>query len=298
MIRVITLIYLSIYFIILIIYFAGIVDRVRNDPTQKNEHFDKRLKRLANVHAQLLNHALKSYPNLERLVYSTCSANPEENEAVVDEALSVNGKFKLLNSTKMLKGWTNKGAPGYDCSEMCLNAVPNIDCTNGFFIAIFVRRDFDETESKVEEEGDDEEVEEDEKEKEKKKEEDEEKEEEKIEKEDVKQKQKKNKKKEKRADTVIEKEEENPKKKQKKSKKRVKEESNERMILESKEPKIDSDKNTLQTKSIKDNANTPVKKSKNVKRRERRLKLEEAKGITKKIKKPKKVKTEELKSLS
>lgn len=98
------------------------------------------------MHAQLLNHALKSYPDLERLVYSTCSANHEENEAVVDEALSVNGKFKLLDCVKIVKGWTNKGAPGYDCSDMCLNAVPSTDYTNGFFIAVFVRRDSEEKE--------------------------------------------------------------------------------------------------------------------------------------------------------
>lgn len=128
------------------------MDRVRNDSSGQNQNFQARLKKLANVHAQLLNHALKSYPKLERLVYSTCSANHEENEAVVDEALSVNGKFKLLDATKIVKGWTNKGAPGYDCSEMCLNAVPSVDCTNGFFIAVFVRRDFEEKEVAEEEE--------------------------------------------------------------------------------------------------------------------------------------------------
>lgn len=121
------------------------MDRVGNN-SAKDENFQARLKKLANVHAQLLNHAFKSYPNLERLVYSTCSANHEENEAVVDEALSINGKFKLLDCTKMVKGWNNKGAPGYDCSNMCLNAVPSTDYTNGFFIAVFVRRDFEEKE--------------------------------------------------------------------------------------------------------------------------------------------------------
>jgi len=132
------------YFILYNNDFSGIVDRVRNDSSQQNQNFQMRLKKLANVHAQLLNHALKSYPKLERLVYSTCSANHEENEAVVDEALSVNGKFKLLDCTKIVKGWTNKGVPGFDCSEMCLNAVPSDDCTNGFFIAVFVRRDLEE----------------------------------------------------------------------------------------------------------------------------------------------------------
>jgi len=127
---------------------SGIVDRVRNNSTVKNENFQIRLKKLANVHAQLLNHALKS-PNLERLVYSTCSKNPEENEAVVDEALSVNGKFKLLDCTKIIKGWTNKGAPGYDCSDMCINAIPEIDCTNGFFIAVFIRRGHEEKDEDI-----------------------------------------------------------------------------------------------------------------------------------------------------
>lgn len=122
------------------------MNRVRNDSLGQNQNFQTRLKKLANVHAQLLNHALKSYPNLERLVYSTCSANHEENEAVVDEALSINGKFKLLDCTKMVKGWTNKGAPGYDSSEMCLNAIPSVDCTNGFFISVFVRRDLEDNE--------------------------------------------------------------------------------------------------------------------------------------------------------
>lgn len=126
------------------ILFLGIVDRVRNDSVKNDENFQTRLKKLANVHAQLLNHALKSYPDLERLVYSTCSANVEENEAVVDEALSLNGNFKLLDVSKLIRGWKNKGVTGYDCSEKCLNAVPNFDCTNGFFIAVFVRRDFEE----------------------------------------------------------------------------------------------------------------------------------------------------------
>ncbi|KAE9522864.1 hypothetical protein AGLY_016733 [Aphis glycines] len=125
---------------------SGIVDRVWDGSSEQNQNFQTRLKKLANVHAQLLNHALKCYPKLERLVYSTCSENHEENEAVVDEALSVNGKFKLLDCTKIVKGWTNKGVPGFDCSEMCLNAVPSDDCTNGFFIAVFVRRDLEEKE--------------------------------------------------------------------------------------------------------------------------------------------------------
>lgn len=121
-------------------HFSGIVDRVGNDSSKQNENFQLRLKKLANLHAQLLNHALQTYPKLKRLVFSTCSANAEENEAVIDEVLSINGKFKLLDCSKIIKGWKNKGVPGYDCSDMCINAIPSTDCTNGFFIAVFVPR--------------------------------------------------------------------------------------------------------------------------------------------------------------
>lgn len=77
------------------------------------------------------------------MVYSTCSSNAEENEAVVDEALSMNENFKLLNCTKIFKGF-NKGCPGYNCSNMCLNMISSVDCTNGFFIAVFIRCDSEE----------------------------------------------------------------------------------------------------------------------------------------------------------
>ncbi|XP_025190935.1 probable 28S rRNA (cytosine-C(5))-methyltransferase [Melanaphis sacchari] len=238
---------------------SGIVDRVRNDSSGQNQNFQIRLKKLANVHAQLLNHALKSYPNLQRLVYSTCSANHEENEAVVDEALSVNGKFKLLDCTKMVKDWTNKGVPGYDCSEMCLNAVPNDDCTNGFFIAVFVRRDLEEIEVAEKEINieDNEVIEE---------------------------------KEETENNEVVEEEKinESPEvvnKKNKKSKKSL---------------VMNTDKNVESKSRVKKKENiecTPLVKSKNAKRRERRLKLEQSYGTdikkSKKLKKQKKVKIEE-----
>ncbi|XP_015371013.1 PREDICTED: probable 28S rRNA (cytosine-C(5))-methyltransferase [Diuraphis noxia] len=248
---------------------SGIVDRVRNDSSGQNQNFESRLKKLANVHAQLLNHALKSYPNLERLVYSTCSANHEENEAVVDEALSVNGKFKLLNCTKIVEGWTNKGAPGYDCSEMCLNAVPSVDCTNGFFIAVFIRRDLEYNEVAVKEENiEDEEVVE---------------EEENIK--DI-------------EDVIKEKVVEDIE-----IVKEEKVENNEiidKKVKRVKKSNIHNTENNLESKcqNIKNKniESTSLVKSKNAKRRERRLKLEKANkssGLQTTKKKQKKVKSEE-----
>eukprot|EP00102_Acyrthosiphon_pisum_P026526 XP_016663736.1 PREDICTED: probable 28S rRNA (cytosine-C(5))-methyltransferase [Acyrthosiphon pisum] len=275
---------------------SGIVDRVRNDSSGQNQNFQTRLKKLANVHAQLLNHALKSYPNLERLVYSTCSANHEENEAVVDEALSINGKFKLLDCTKMVKGWTNKGAPGYDCSEMCLNAVPSVDCTNGFFISVFVRRDLEDNDIAEEEENieDSEDI----------------KEERVVEDNEIVDKKVKILKKPiiSNNDTNVENKSQIKKNKKRKRNEVVKEEKvfehNEIVDKKVKKVKKSSITNTnknLENKSqIIKNKNiegTPLVKSKNAKRRERRLKLEkanESSGLqTTKTKKQKKVKVEE-----
>lgn len=267
--------------------FSGIVDRVRNDSAGQNQNFQMRLKKLANVHAQLLNHALKSFPNLERLVYSTCSANHEENEAVVDEALSVNGKFKLLDCTKMVKGWTNKGAPGYDCSEMCLNAVPSVDCTNGFFIAVFVRRDFDEEKdlNDVEEEEEEDIINDEAIEEEKVMKDVEDVEEENIINDEV----------------VIE--ENIIKDKNVEEEKNI--EYNEvvgKKVTKGNKRKINIDEdeeNKSKIKKTKTIEDEPLKKSKNAKRRERRLKLENSKYTDdkkttkiKKQKKPKKVKKE------
>ncbi|KAF6767807.1 hypothetical protein AHF37_02407, partial [Paragonimus kellicotti] len=109
----------------------------------------ERLKRLANLQAQLLRHAL-SFPNVNRVVYSTCSLRSEENEAVVCENLErMHGIFKLepiwtddcsdCHSSGAAKPhWLSRGLSAMGC-EPCLRSSPETDLTNGFFIACFVR---------------------------------------------------------------------------------------------------------------------------------------------------------------
>jgi len=41
-----------------------------------------RLKKLASIQVRLLMHAMRSFPNVKKIVYSTCSIYPEENEEV------------------------------------------------------------------------------------------------------------------------------------------------------------------------------------------------------------------------
>ncbi|CAH8633096.1 unnamed protein product [Heterobilharzia americana] len=122
------------------------------DNDMYNEDYTSRLKRLSNFQAILLKHAL-NFPNVQRVVYSTCSIHPEENEAVVREnADRVSDKFYLetiwsdnlsnsVDSTTYSPIWKHRGLSEYQC-ESCLRSSEK-DLTNGFFIALFVRRKTD-----------------------------------------------------------------------------------------------------------------------------------------------------------
>nr|CAD7572470.1 unnamed protein product [Timema californicum] len=92
---------------------TGIVDRVSMYPEEKCS--SERLQRLAYFQVILLEHALSKFPNVKRVVYSTCSLNVEENEEVVEKALSYtkanpsNPQFRLASN--LLKGSWEKPPP-------------------------------------------------------------------------------------------------------------------------------------------------------------------------------------------
>ncbi|KAL7288987.1 hypothetical protein TKK_0016945 [Trichogramma kaykai] len=113
-----------------------------------------RLKKLRNLQAMILTHALCDFPNVKKVVYSTCSLYPEENEEVVDEVFrKVSDKFKLVNLEKKLNGqWNNFGAQHsrYSCSDgKSLYALPEKDLCNGFFLAVFKRKSSAEVEENL-----------------------------------------------------------------------------------------------------------------------------------------------------
>jgi 16S rRNA (cytosine967-C5)-methyltransferase len=86
---------------------------------------------LANRQKQMLLNAARMVKPGGRLVYSTCSVEPEENEAVANGFLNETDSFELIKPRENLSLVT---AGGY------LRTWPHRDDVDGFFIAAFERR--------------------------------------------------------------------------------------------------------------------------------------------------------------
>jgi len=76
-----------------------------------------------------------------RLVYSTCSLEPEENEQVVEKALSGEPEFSLLDSRLELKRLRAEGELAWSdldslVSGRFLRTIPGVHPCDGFFVAV------------------------------------------------------------------------------------------------------------------------------------------------------------------
>ncbi|QLG72495.1 hypothetical protein HG535_0D02030 [Zygotorulaspora mrakii] len=114
-----------------------------------------RLSKLSSFQFQVVKHAM-SLPNAKKIVYSTCSVHPEENEKVVIDLL-LDRKvqewgWKVAGRENVIPDWPRRGIKGeFDqvfrketakCQELadsCIRALPREDGGIGFFAVCFER---------------------------------------------------------------------------------------------------------------------------------------------------------------
>jgi len=102
---------------------------------------------LGDLHARqvaILRSALRSVSPGGRVVYSTCALEPEENEAVVEEVLSANPGYRLLDCAEELEALKDSGelalaSPGTLVSGKFLRTIPGLHACDGFFAAVLER---------------------------------------------------------------------------------------------------------------------------------------------------------------
>lgn len=99
-----------------------------------------RLANLTGLQSRMLSHAMRAFTKAKKIVYSTCSIHPEENEKVVQECLEMCPDWKLIKPIEFAEKWKHFGSPKFKhIGKKCIYAKSEIDLTDGFFVAIFER---------------------------------------------------------------------------------------------------------------------------------------------------------------
>lgn len=137
--------------------FASDFDRILADvpcsgtgTLARNPEIKWRLKQedLSDLHSRqvgILNSALTHLASGGRLVYSTCSLEHEENEAVVEAALARKSQFKIVDCRGELEKFRDSGQLSWrDVDSLLagpyLRTIPGVHPCDGFFAAVIERR--------------------------------------------------------------------------------------------------------------------------------------------------------------
>lgn len=99
------------------------------------------LARLEEYQSQILQSAMQRVASGGRIVYSTCSLEPEENSEVIERALAANGSFRLLDCRHVLEELRHEEELAWHdipsvLSGPFLRTIPGVHPCDGFFAAI------------------------------------------------------------------------------------------------------------------------------------------------------------------
>ena len=117
---------------------------------QQNPEIKWRLSRqdlrdLQSKQIAILTSAMKYASPQGRVIYSTCSLEPEENEAVVEKALAADSSFQIRDCRTELKLLQSRGELAWTdldslLSGPFLRTLPGVHPCDGFFAAILQKR--------------------------------------------------------------------------------------------------------------------------------------------------------------
>jgi len=108
----------------------------RADVETKSE---EQMRKLSGFQIKALVHAL-SFPKVKRIVYSTCSINCAENEAVIDSAMQQKGEdFKVVEKVPSGDDFT-RGSDEYEFGKHGVYFHSEKDQTTGFFLCVIERK--------------------------------------------------------------------------------------------------------------------------------------------------------------
>jgi 25S rRNA (cytosine2278-C5)-methyltransferase len=117
----------------------------RIDYDNSDSDLSVRLRNLSAFQIRLLKHAFL-FPSVERIVYSTCSQYPEENERVVETVLNEVSGWRVLRRDEQpdgLRKWHRRGlaedCDSDDIAQGCIRFEKGVDGTIGFFSVGFIR---------------------------------------------------------------------------------------------------------------------------------------------------------------
>jgi 16S rRNA (cytosine967-C5)-methyltransferase len=108
---------------------------LRRDPDIRWRRHERDLPKLAMAQFNMLRHAAESVAPGGRLIYATCSSEPEENESVADRFLASSDEFKATDLRVM-----DTGVPSavIDAGGR-LRTLPHLHGLEAFFGVVFVR---------------------------------------------------------------------------------------------------------------------------------------------------------------